>query len=153
MAEIFRDPSCIQWWLPNDEGLSPILRSIRAFADERNANPVSQQTESLREISAIFAKLRLKLTKLGLSFTALSVPAFDASRGAPRTQSCLAELVAQAWPIDQPAAVARFLSDLFPSLTYLYACCGSRISACVCACGPKAESAGEAVDRGPVFDA
>ncbi|KAI0387676.1 hypothetical protein F5Y04DRAFT_9501 [Hypomontagnella monticulosa] len=59
MAEIFRDPSCIQWWLPNDEGLSPILRSIRAFADERNANPVSQQTESLREISAIFAKLRL----------------------------------------------------------------------------------------------
>ncbi|KAI1386348.1 fungal-specific transcription factor domain-containing protein [Hypoxylon trugodes] len=59
MAEIFRDPSCIQWWLPNDEGLSSILRSIRAFADERNANPVSQQTESLREISAIFAKMRL----------------------------------------------------------------------------------------------
>ncbi|KAI1379278.1 hypothetical protein F4677DRAFT_326738 [Hypoxylon crocopeplum] len=59
MAEIFRDPSCIQWWLPNDEGLSPVLRNIRAFADERNANPVSQQTESLREISAIFAKMRL----------------------------------------------------------------------------------------------
>ncbi|KAI0152359.1 hypothetical protein F4776DRAFT_659285 [Hypoxylon sp. NC0597] len=59
MAEIFREPSCIQWWLPNDEGLSPVLRSIRAFADERNANPVSQQTESLREISAIFAKMRL----------------------------------------------------------------------------------------------
>lgn len=59
MAEIFRDPSCIQWWLPNDEGLSPVLRSIRTFADERNANPVSQQTESLREISAIFAKMRL----------------------------------------------------------------------------------------------
>ncbi|XXG98567.1 Structural maintenance of chromosomes protein 2 [Hypoxylon texense] len=59
MAEIFRDPSCIQWWLPNDEGLSPVLRSIRAFADERNANPVSQQTEALREISAIFAKMRL----------------------------------------------------------------------------------------------
>ncbi|KAL7627559.1 hypothetical protein AAE478_001752 [Parahypoxylon ruwenzoriense] len=59
MAEIFRDPSCIQWWLPNDEGLRPVLRSIRAFADERNANPVSQQTESLREMSAIFAKMRL----------------------------------------------------------------------------------------------
>ncbi|KAI1142292.1 hypothetical protein F5Y05DRAFT_220805 [Hypoxylon sp. FL0543] len=59
MAEIFRDASCIQWWLPNDEGLSPVLRSIRAFADERNANPVSQQTESLREISAIFAKMRI----------------------------------------------------------------------------------------------
>ncbi|KAI2624260.1 hypothetical protein GGR54DRAFT_568347 [Hypoxylon sp. NC1633] len=59
MAEIFRDPSCIRWWLPNDEGLSPVLRNIRAFADERNANPVSQQTESLREFSAIFAKMRL----------------------------------------------------------------------------------------------
>ncbi|KAI1105850.1 hypothetical protein F4804DRAFT_340904 [Jackrogersella minutella] len=59
MAEIFRDPSCIQWWLPNDEGLSPVLRNIRVFADERNANPVSQQTESLREISAIFAKMRI----------------------------------------------------------------------------------------------
>ncbi|KAI0014348.1 hypothetical protein F4779DRAFT_612642 [Xylariaceae sp. FL0662B] len=59
MAEIFRDPSCIEWWLPNGEGLRPVLRNIRAFADERNANPVSEQTESLREISAIFAKMRL----------------------------------------------------------------------------------------------
>ncbi|KAI0171887.1 hypothetical protein GGR52DRAFT_573038 [Hypoxylon sp. FL1284] len=59
MAEIFRDPSCIEWWLPRGEGLTPILRSIRSFADERAANPVSQQTESLREISAIFAKMRL----------------------------------------------------------------------------------------------
>lgn len=58
MAEIFREPSCIQWWLPNDEGLSPVLRNIRVFADERNANPVSQQTEAIREISAIFAKMR-----------------------------------------------------------------------------------------------
>ncbi|KAI1650782.1 uncharacterized protein F4817DRAFT_241846 [Daldinia loculata] len=67
MAEIFREPSCIQWWLPNDEGLSPVLRSIRAFADERNANPVSQQTESLREISAIFAKMRLDPEHEGVS--------------------------------------------------------------------------------------
>ncbi|KAI1342334.1 hypothetical protein F5Y15DRAFT_412844 [Xylariaceae sp. FL0016] len=59
MAEIFRDSSCIQWWLPNDEGLRPIIRSIRAFADERNSNPVTQQTENLREMSAIFAKMRL----------------------------------------------------------------------------------------------
>ncbi|KAI1658508.1 hypothetical protein F4813DRAFT_388779 [Daldinia decipiens] len=67
MAEIFREPSCIQWWLPNDEGLSPVLRSIRAFADERNANPVSQQTESLREISAIFAKMRIDPEHEGVS--------------------------------------------------------------------------------------
>lgn len=59
MAELFREPSCVEWWLPNGEGLSPSLRSIRAFADERNTNPVSDQTESVREISAIFAKMRI----------------------------------------------------------------------------------------------
>ncbi|KAI0899687.1 hypothetical protein F4806DRAFT_492681 [Annulohypoxylon nitens] len=67
MAEIFRDPSCKEWWLPNDEGLSPVLRSIRAFADERNANPVSQQTESLREMSSIFAKMRIDHEGEGIS--------------------------------------------------------------------------------------
>ncbi|KAM0810472.1 hypothetical protein AB5N19_10821 [Seiridium cardinale] len=58
-SQIFQDPSCAHWWLPNEEGLTPILRSIRAFADERNANPVSEQTENLREMSSIFAKMRL----------------------------------------------------------------------------------------------
>lgn len=58
-SQIFQDPSCVQWWLPNDEGLTPIVRSVRAFADERNANPVSEQTENLREMSAIFAKMGL----------------------------------------------------------------------------------------------
>lgn len=59
MAELFRDPSCSQWWLPNDEGLIPIVRSIRDFADARNGNPVTQQTEALREISAIFSTMRI----------------------------------------------------------------------------------------------
>ncbi|KAI1300879.1 hypothetical protein F5Y03DRAFT_220954 [Xylaria venustula] len=59
MAELFRDPSCSQWWLPHDEGLFPILRAIRAFADARNGNPVTQQTEALREISAIFSNMRI----------------------------------------------------------------------------------------------
>ncbi|RYP71419.1 hypothetical protein DL771_004786 [Monosporascus sp. 5C6A] len=59
MAEMSHDPTCTDWWLPNEEGLSPVLRSIRAFADERNANPVSEQTEDVREISAILGKLRI----------------------------------------------------------------------------------------------
>jgi hypothetical protein len=58
-SQIFQDPSCVYWWLPNDEGLSAIIRSVRAFADERSANPVSEQTENLREMSSIFAKMRL----------------------------------------------------------------------------------------------
>ncbi|KAI1419410.1 hypothetical protein F5Y12DRAFT_260246 [Xylaria sp. FL1777] len=59
MAELFRDPSCSQWWLPHNEGFFPILRNVRAFADARNGNPVTQQTEALREISAIFSNMRI----------------------------------------------------------------------------------------------
>lgn len=59
MAELFQEPSCIQWWLPDNEGFSPILRSIRAFADERNATAVSTETENIREVKHIFATMHL----------------------------------------------------------------------------------------------
>ena len=59
MSELFNDPSCVQWWLPNNEGFSPILQSVRAFADERNVTAVSAQTENLREIRHVFAKLQI----------------------------------------------------------------------------------------------
>lgn len=59
VAELFGDPALERWWLPNDEGFSPILQSIRGFADERNAIAVTAQQESLREIRQIFAKLDL----------------------------------------------------------------------------------------------
>ena len=59
MAELFRDEACVHWWLPNEEGFTPILKAIRAFADERNATAVSAQTENLREIRHIFAKMEL----------------------------------------------------------------------------------------------
>ena len=59
MAELFRDQSCVRWWLPNDEGFSPLLQRIRVFADERNATAVTAQTENLREIRHIFAKMQL----------------------------------------------------------------------------------------------
>ncbi|GAW20169.1 hypothetical protein ANO14919_096660 [Xylariales sp. No.14919] len=61
MAELFRDPSCSQWWLPNDEGLFPILRNIRAFTGVHNDNPFgkTRQTEDIREISAIFSNMRI----------------------------------------------------------------------------------------------
>lgn len=57
LAQLFRDPSCARWWLPNDEGLTPILQAIRAFADERNTAAVNAQYENLREVRHIFAKL------------------------------------------------------------------------------------------------
>jgi hypothetical protein len=59
MAEMFREPSCVQWWLPNGEGFSPVLQEIRNFADERNAAAVTAQQESLREVRHIFAKMSL----------------------------------------------------------------------------------------------
>lgn len=67
MAQLFRDPSCERWWLPNDEGFTPILQSVRAFADERNAAAVTAQQESLREVQHIFAKLQLLEEAGGMS--------------------------------------------------------------------------------------
>lgn len=65
MAQVFRDPSCIDWWLPHDEGLTPSLRDVRAFADERNGNPVSRQTEDLREMASVFAKMKVDSAEPG----------------------------------------------------------------------------------------
>ncbi|KAK7956194.1 uncharacterized protein PG986_005416 [Apiospora aurea] len=59
MALIFRDPSCIHWWIPNDDGFTPILQETRAFADERNGVPVSKQSEDVRDMASVFAKMRL----------------------------------------------------------------------------------------------
>ncbi|KAI9171164.1 hypothetical protein HJFPF1_00644 [Paramyrothecium foliicola] len=59
MAFFFRDPSCEHWWLPDDDSFTPVLQSIRNFAEERNAAAVTAQQESLREIRHIFAKLEL----------------------------------------------------------------------------------------------
>ncbi|KAI8633347.1 hypothetical protein F5Y19DRAFT_296684 [Xylariaceae sp. FL1651] len=83
MAELFRDPSCREWWLPQDEGLFPILRSIRAFADERNGNPVSQQTEAqaLREISAIFSNMRIEKEETSPSSESISPSVFNRGKG------------------------------------------------------------------------
>ncbi|PHH90476.1 hypothetical protein CDD83_3571 [Cordyceps sp. RAO-2017] len=59
MAQVLRDPSCAHWWLPDDEGLTPILRSVRTFADERNAAAVDAQLENIREVRHLFAKLEM----------------------------------------------------------------------------------------------
>ncbi|KAK5998511.1 hypothetical protein PT974_00890 [Cladobotryum mycophilum] len=59
MADVFHDPSCVQWWLPNNEGFTSVLQSIRGFADERNAKAVTAQQENLREMKHLFAKLEL----------------------------------------------------------------------------------------------
>lgn len=59
MAERLQDESIVRWWLPDEQGFSPIMQSIRAFADERNATAVSAQSEKLGEIKRGFAAMRL----------------------------------------------------------------------------------------------
>ena len=59
MAELFDDESCVRWWLPNDEGFSPLLQGIRAIADERNAMAVATQRESLQQIRHVFSRMQI----------------------------------------------------------------------------------------------
>jgi len=59
MADLFHDQDCIRWWLPNDEGFTPIIQNIRAFADERNAMAASAQSEHLRQIRNVFSKMQI----------------------------------------------------------------------------------------------
>lgn len=83
MAELFGDQSCVRWWLPDDEGFTEILNSVRIFADERNATAVTAQSENLREIRHIFAKMQLG----GLSDSPQSDDAVQAAKGKGREDS------------------------------------------------------------------
>lgn len=57
IANFFGDPSCVRWWLPNDEGFTPILQSVREFADQRNAVAVTAQQESVREAKYLYKSM------------------------------------------------------------------------------------------------
>lgn len=57
MADLFQDQSCMHWWLPNDEGYTPAIRSIRKFAQERTS-PATDKKD-LREMKQIFSSLKL----------------------------------------------------------------------------------------------
>lgn len=47
------------WWLPNDEGCPPIIRSIKNFIRERSTAPKDQISEDLREMRGIFSSLNI----------------------------------------------------------------------------------------------
>jgi hypothetical protein len=47
------------WWLPNDEGCPPIIRSIKDFIRERSTAPKDQISEDLREMRGIFSSLNI----------------------------------------------------------------------------------------------
>ncbi|KAF2996673.1 hypothetical protein E8E13_004257 [Curvularia kusanoi] len=47
------------WWLPNDEGCPPIVRSIKDFIHERSTAPKDQISEDLKEMRGIFSSLTI----------------------------------------------------------------------------------------------
>lgn len=57
MAQLFRDPTCTRWWLPDGEGLTPILQAIHTFADERSAAAFNAQYDNICEVRHLFAKV------------------------------------------------------------------------------------------------
>ena len=58
MAELWGLPELLQWWLPNDEGYPPIVRSIRSFIEDR-PHHLQPQGEDMRNMKAIFSKMSI----------------------------------------------------------------------------------------------
>lgn len=54
----------MHWWLPNDEGYPPIVRSIRKLVEERTAPAKNQSGQDLHDMKAIFSKLKMDDGKL-----------------------------------------------------------------------------------------
>lgn len=68
MAHLFQDETAVRWWLPNDQGFSPILQSVRAFADERSYSPASPQeggpVQDMKDTFDALVNLRLQDPKI-----------------------------------------------------------------------------------------
>ena len=47
------------WWLPNDLGCPPIIRSIKNFITDRMMAPKDQASEDLREMKGLFNTLTI----------------------------------------------------------------------------------------------
>jgi hypothetical protein len=54
----------MHWWLPNDEGYPPVVRSIRKLVEERTAPARNQSGQDLHDMKAIFGKLKMDDGKL-----------------------------------------------------------------------------------------
>ncbi|KAI9761104.1 MAG: Vacuolar-sorting protein SNF7 [Chaenotheca gracillima] len=59
MAALWAIPEIQHWWLPNDENYPPIIRSIRAFVEERTRKPSNETASDLRDIKTIFGSMKI----------------------------------------------------------------------------------------------
>ena len=82
--QVGEEESVENWWLPNDEGNSPMLKDIRRVVIERHEHdPLSMESlASVRDLKAIFARLDIRTkgtTKPGSTTTDSLSPHSDAS--------------------------------------------------------------------------
>ncbi len=47
------------WWLPNEEGLPPLIKSIREFVDRHPTVPRDKTSEDVRDMRGLFTALNL----------------------------------------------------------------------------------------------
>jgi hypothetical protein len=81
------------WWLPNDEGCPPIIRSIKDFIKDRTQAPKDQVSDDLREMRGIFNSLTISDSPPSDNMTVTSADGAGSSRqgsefdGSPDWQS------------------------------------------------------------------
>jgi hypothetical protein len=71
------------WWLPNDEGCPPIIRSIKDFIHERSTAPRDQISEDLKEMRGIFSSLNISDSPGSDNMTITSNDSAAGSMGLP----------------------------------------------------------------------
>ncbi|EUC36145.1 hypothetical protein COCCADRAFT_88870 [Bipolaris zeicola 26-R-13] len=71
------------WWLPDDEGCPPIIRSIKDFIKDRTQAPKDQVSEDLREMRGIFNSLTISDSPTSDNMTVTSADGLGSAYGSP----------------------------------------------------------------------
>ena len=69
-----------EWWLPNGEQQLPLIRSIRAFIEDRTVKPRTKDNEDIRAMRALLSKLSVD----------------DSPKDSPESSSSIQESIAPA---------------------------------------------------------
>ncbi|KAJ5542365.1 hypothetical protein N7535_004785, partial [Penicillium sp. DV-2018c] len=59
LATIWQLPEINQWWLPNGEGCTDIIREIRSLTDERSTQPRDELRENVRDMKSVLGRMNL----------------------------------------------------------------------------------------------
>lgn len=58
LAELWNIPDVVSWWLPEGEGFSPVIRSIRSIVENRTPPSTnSPKAEDVRTVKALVATM------------------------------------------------------------------------------------------------